>query len=117
MLDWLMPLSVSTDASGNLIWTDQIGTSSIDRSHGVSADGMGNVYISGVTGGSLEGTNQGEEDAFVSKYDAGGTLQWTKQLGTSGPDSSMGVSADGLGNVFISGPYVWQPGRNQCGRR
>ena len=72
-------------------------------SYGVSADGLGNVYISGYTYGSLGGPNAGSDDAFVSKYDAAGTLQWTRQLGTSAIDRSYGVSADGLGNVYISG--------------
>jgi hypothetical protein len=84
-------------------WTRQLGTSSEDRSRGVSVDGLGNVYISGSTEGSLNGPNAGSDDAFVSKYDAAGTLEWTRQLGTSSEDYSTGVSADGLGNVYISG--------------
>ena len=64
-------------------WTRQLGTSATDVSYGVSADGLGNVYISGYTDGSLGGPNAGGTDAFVSKYDAAGTLQWTRQLGTS----------------------------------
>ena len=40
----------------------------------MSADGLGNVYISGYTDGSLGGPNAGGYDAFVSKYDAAGTL-------------------------------------------
>ena len=53
-------------------WTRQLGTSAADQSHGVSADGLGNVYISGYTTGSLGGPNAGGDDAFVSKYDAAG---------------------------------------------
>lgn len=41
--------------------------------------------------------------SFVSKYDAAGNFQWTRQLVTSGNNESFGVSADGLGNVCISG--------------
>ncbi len=91
------------DAAGNFQWTQQLGTVTDDRSYGVSADSLGNVYISGLTGGSLGGPNAGGADAFVSKYDAAGTLQWSRQLGTSSTDVSFGVSADGLGNVYISG--------------
>jgi hypothetical protein len=91
------------DTSGNLLWTRQLGTSSVDSSVGVSADGLGNVYISGNTEGSLGGPNAGGRDAFVTKYDAAGVLKWTRQLGTSADDLSFGVSADHLGNVFISG--------------
>ena len=54
-------------------------------------------------GGSLGGANAGNSDAFISKYDATGTLLWTEQLGTSADDVSRGVSADGLGNVYLSG--------------
>ena len=41
------------------------------------AYGLGSVYISGDTHGSLEGTNAGSYDAFVSKYNANGMLNWT----------------------------------------
>ncbi len=98
-----MRFSAKYDASGTLQWTRQLGTSGSDCGYGVSADGLGNVYISGYTEGSLGGPNAGGWDAFVSKYDASGTLQWTQQLGTSELDYGGGVSADGLGNVYISG--------------
>ena len=91
------------DASGTLAWTRQLGTSASESSYGVSADGLGSVYISGITGGDLGGPNAGEGDVFISKYDASGTLAWTRQLGTSESDSDSGVSADALGNVYISG--------------
>lgn len=91
------------DINGNFDWTRQLGTAANDESYGVSADGMGNVFISGWTSGDLGGTNAGDYDAFVSKYDASGNLDWTRQLGTSAGDYSYDVSADGMGNVFISG--------------
>jgi hypothetical protein len=90
-------------ADGSIQWTNQLGTSSHDRSWGVSADGLGSVYISGTTGGSLGGPSAGSEDAFIRKYADDGTVLWTRQLGASGSDGSYGVSADGLGNVFITG--------------
>ena len=64
-------------------------------------DGLGNLYVSGDTGGSLGGPNQGLRDAFLSQYDATGTLQWTRQLGSSGNETVDSVAADALGNVFI----------------
>ena len=105
------------DAAGNLQWTRQLGTSSNDDSRGVSADGLGNVYISGGTTGSLGGTNAGSGDAYVSKYDAAGNLQWTRQLGTSSPEQSIGVSADGLGNVYTSGRTEGSLGGTNAGSR
>ncbi len=104
------------NASGTLLWTEQLGTSEWDFSYGVSADGLGNVYISGETTGILGGPNAGGWDAFASKYDASGTLLWTEQLGTSSNDSSGGVSADGLGNVYISGNTYGSLGGSNAGR-
>ena len=91
------------DAQGKLLWTRQLGTTEEDQGRGVAADGLGNVYISGFTAGSLGGPNAGGFDAFVSKYDGQGTLLWTRQLGTSKADQSMGASADKLGNIYIAG--------------
>jgi Beta-propeller repeat/PEP-CTERM motif len=90
-------------ASGNVLWTRQLGTTHDDESHAVSSDALGNVYIAGATEGDLDGPNAGDYDAFVSKYDAAGSLLWTRQLGTTGKDIGRAVSADGLGNVYVSG--------------
>jgi len=91
------------DTNGNLAWTNQLGTTSFDESSGVSADGLGNVFISGFTSGELGEVNTGSSDAFISKFDTDGNLVWTKQLGTPSFDASTSVSVDGLGNIFISG--------------
>lgn len=91
------------DSNGSLSWTRQLGTAAIEYVRGAAADGLGNVYVSGYTEGSLGGTNAGAQDAFVSKYDATGVLKWTRQLGTASSDESFGVAADALGNVYISG--------------
>lgn len=91
------------DSQGNLLWTQQMGTSSWDESSSVLVDGRGNVYISGRTFGSLSGPNAGSMDAFVSKFDPQGKLLWTRQFGTPGSDASLDISADGPGNVYISG--------------
>lgn len=89
--------------SGILEWTRQIGSTSDEWSTGVFADVLGNVYVSGYTRGSLAGQSAGLGDAFVIKYDLSGNLQWARQLGTATWDSSYGVSADSLGNVYIAG--------------
>lgn len=103
------------DAAGNRLWTKQIGTSAYDYSLGVSADLLGNVFISGHTGGALGGPNAGEVDAFVAKFDGAGNLQWNRQLGSSGADECSNVSADGLGNVYIAGSTQGNLGGSNAG--
>jgi phage-related protein len=103
------------DGAGNLLWIRQLGTSTSDWSYGVSADGQGDVYISGYTGGNLGDSQMGGVDAFVSKYDGAGNLLWTQQLGTTDIDYSCAVSADGLGNVYISGSTLGDLGGPNAG--
>jgi hypothetical protein len=91
------------DTAGSTVWTRQLGTSTTDRSFGIAADKLGNVFFSGTTLGNLAGTNAGGSDVVLGKYNAAGTLQWTRQLGTAVTDLSNQIAADGLGNVYVSG--------------
>jgi hypothetical protein len=94
--------SLSAEAA-TLEWTRQMGTSESDSGWGVSTDRQGNVYMSGSTSGSLAGPNAGEFDAFLFKYNSSGNLLWSRQLGSTTTEGRNRVSADGLGNVYISG--------------
>ena len=91
------------DADGSVVWTRQFGTSDDDFARGVAVDASGNVLVSGNTRGSLEGANAGNLDAFVRKYDADGSVVWTRQFGTSGLDGANGVAVDTSGNVLVAG--------------
>jgi hypothetical protein len=55
------------DQDGNFMWTFQFGTTETDWGNGLSADESGNVYLSGLTSGSLGGLNAGSYDAFIAK--------------------------------------------------
>ena len=94
---------VKYNSSGTKQWTKQLGTSSGENATGVATDSSGNVYVTGSTRGGLDGTNAGSSDLFVVKYNSSGTKQWTKQLGTSGIDSTNGVATDSSGNVYVAG--------------
>jgi hypothetical protein len=96
---WVAKYSVA----GALHWTRQLGTSEEEAASGVATDGDGNVYIAGVTLGSLGGSNRGSGDAWVSKYSAAGALRWKRQLGTARFEFARGVATDGDGNVYIAG--------------
>jgi len=87
----------------NLAWVRQLGTSSYDYNTGIAVDATGNIFISGNTQGSLDGSNAGGLDAFLAKYDSFGNILWARQLGTSADDAANGIAVDGDGNVFIGG--------------
>ena len=85
-------------------WTKQLGTSSGDSGEGVTTDSSGNIYVTGNTGGDLDGnTSSGGQDIFLVKYDSSGTKQWTKQLGTTESDNGNDVTTDSSGNIYVTG--------------
>jgi Beta-propeller repeat len=94
------------DTQGNFLWSQSTNPSTTyfrTNVHGIVADTHGNVYVTGITDGSLEGPNQGSLDAFIRKYDGTGNVLWTKQFGTSSADWGNGISADVQGNIYVVG--------------
>ena len=92
------------DNTSTSTWTKQLGSSSGDEGTGVSTDSSGNIYVTGYTGGGLDGnTSSGGKDIFLIKYDSSGTKQWTKQLGTSSGDEGRGITTDSSGNIYVTG--------------
>ena len=85
-------------------WTKQPGTTGDEAAKQIALDPSGNVYAVGHTSGSLDGnSNLGGFDIIVSKYNAAGILQWTKQPGTSADDFGQGIAVDSSGNIFVGG--------------
>ena len=76
-------------------WTRQLGTSSAEEGRSVAVDSTNasaNVYLTGRTEGALTGTNLGDYDAFLTKYNSSGTRQWVKQISTSSGEYGYGVT-------------------------
>ena len=99
------------DAGGAHLWSQRFGgPGDNDESSCVSADGSGNVFVTGLFmgtadfgGGGL--ISAGGWDIFVAKYDAGGAHLWSRGFGDISSDSGKGVGADGSGNVFVTGYF------------
>ena len=95
---------VKYNSSGTKEWTEQLGSASSDAANGVATDSSGNVYVTGITYGGLDGnSNKDNADLFVVKYNSSGTKQWTKQYGTGQYDEARGVATDSSGNVYVVG--------------
>jgi hypothetical protein len=99
------------DAVGQPLWTKQFGANSQEEFNAMTIDAAGNLFITGVTDGSLGGPNGGGidgspgalEDAFVSKFDANGELLWTRQSSRPGRDMGHDVAIDATGNIYTTG--------------
>lgn len=62
--------------NGDRQWLEQFGTPDLDYAHAISDDNVGNVYVTGITEGSLGETNTGAADGWTVKLDKNsGNLQ------------------------------------------
>ena len=90
-------------ADGQLLWTQQLGSPRVDEAHGVATDAAGNVYLAGLTKGSIGYPNRGGADAWVMKLDTDGHRLWARQPGTADDDEALAVATDAAGNVYLTG--------------
>lgn len=85
------------DTTGNVIWTDQFGSSDHDEIDGIATYG-GKVFAAGSTLGALPGqVSGGSWDGLVRAYDSNGNALWTRQFGGQGSEDFHGVAADNTG--------------------
>ncbi|MFI5218673.1 MAG: SBBP repeat-containing protein [Bacteroidia bacterium] len=98
------------DPSGNLIWVQQAGHNANQQGHMVATDNSGNVYVAGefegsITFGAQTLTSSGLMDIFLVKYDAGGSVQWVFNGGSSGMDAANSLKTDAAGNIYMTGNF------------
>jgi hypothetical protein len=92
------------NSDGKKEWTKQWGTGESDYGHSVIVDSSGNIFVAGCTKGAFaDSTNSGDNDVFLTKWNSGGTREWTRQIGTSGDDCGNSVAVDAIGNIFVTG--------------
>ncbi len=98
-------------AGTDLVYSTYLGGSTEDDvGYGISVDGSGNAYVTGVTNASdfpTEGeyqTLRGPGDAFVTKLNSSGNaLIYSTYLGGSACEEGYDISVDSSGNAYIAG--------------
>ncbi len=107
-------LSTSAQATGKTKpenWPRVAGGSGTDAAGGVSTDASGNVFTAGTfkgTSNNYFGVTQvfgAGAEAFLSKHNSQGVLQWVKTAGGSGDDAASMVTVDNSGNAIIVGSF------------
>jgi Ca2+-binding RTX toxin-like protein len=92
------------NASGDIVWIKQFGSSVSDIAYGVSTDTSGSIYVVGQTYGALAGNSSlGSTDGILAKYDGNGTQNWIRQFGSSNSDNARTVTTDISGNIYVAG--------------
>ena len=96
-------------------WTRQFGSSMQDEIESIRCDPEGNLYVVGSTRGDIAATNAGSYDVFVRKYDPNGDCLWSRQFGTPGEDSGMGIDIGPDGGVYVTGGAYGDLGGTHAG--
>lgn len=96
-------------------WGHNTQSSFTNEAVDVETDATGNVYLTGYYSGSSslqaggpQIYSQGNTDIYVSKYNATGSLIWTKNFGGNFSDKPSDLTVDNIGNVLITGQYFGQ---------
>ncbi|MEP7171791.1 MAG: hypothetical protein ABI855_20625, partial [Bacteroidota bacterium] len=99
------------DSAGTLQWVKRAGGASADAGNAVTFDNSGNVIVTGEFSGSCTfGTTtltsfNGTLDVFTAKYDSNGNFLWVKKGSAKYTDRGTDVSADSIGNIYVSGMF------------
>jgi hypothetical protein len=103
-------------------WLLRYGSSEVDRSGGLTVDpGSAAVFVGGTVrstvslqrAGSLPlslFTSRGESDGILMRFNRDAVLQWSKQIGGSGPDYIQAISYDEGPRLWITGAFSGTPG-------
>lgn len=97
--------TTGTVTDAHIVKMVQWGTENrVDGANAVAVDSSDNVYITGYTGGDLEGNvSAGVTDVFVVKNDVNGNRLWTRQFGTKYDDAGQAIAIDSQGSIYLSG--------------
>ncbi len=100
------------DATGSaLVYSTYLGGSGFDKGMKIAVDASDSAYVTGNTTSTnfptqnpLQAAYGGLGDAFVTKFNAGGSaLAYSTYLGGSSADSGSGIAVDATGAAMVTG--------------
>ncbi|HYM30225.1 MAG TPA: SBBP repeat-containing protein [Candidatus Cybelea sp.] len=91
------------DQSGQEVFTYESPTVASNSGVSVTTDAKGNIFVAGQVTGTISGsaTAGGGADAYFSKLDPNGNVQYSQQFGNSAQQSAAAVQVDNAGHVFV----------------
>ena len=115
--------------TGSRIWATYYAGGGSDHPYHCASDIYGNIYVTGATtttdaavfassgahqvtyGG---GTNIGNGDAFLAKFDPLGTRLWSTYIGGVGEEYATMCKVDKFGNVYVTGVTTTSTGTSMA---
>ncbi len=98
------------DPSGNLVWANSAGGNGDELMLDAGLDAAGNIYVCGLSGSDLwaYGPNLifgslGDRNILLAKYNAAGTVIWSRSAGGSAEERAQRLAVDVSGNCYLTG--------------
>ncbi len=90
------------DSSGQEVFTRQISPLRKDAGNDIAVGADGSIYVTGVTSAAMTSaqTYGGGTDAFITKLDSAGTLQYHRQIGGLNDEIGLAISVDQNGDLI-----------------
>lgn len=93
-----------------ITYSTYLGGTVDDYGSGIATDDAGNAYVVGYTNSpdfptlnAYQGSKYAGADAFVSKFNADGTLAFSTYFGGGAGDEGFGIAVDPMGNIYVTG--------------
>jgi len=103
---------------GKRIWGTYYGGNNDDEAFAITTDKLGNLYITGNTlsvdfpvkreieESYYQESKKGKIDGFILKFSNSGVWKWATYYGGSLDDTFLSITADNIGNLFLTG-HTW----------
>lgn len=102
------------NTNGDYVWARKFGGPSSEFGNAIALDAAGNVYTTGIFGGTADFdpgagtanlTSAGSQDIFVAKLNTDGNYVWARGMGSASADQGSGLDVDSAGNSYITGNF------------
>jgi uncharacterized delta-60 repeat protein len=95
-------LLIKYDASGIEQWSRRWGFAGSSVLLTVGVDGLGNIYVAGITNA---GSSANDYQSLI-KFNSSGDLLWNVFWGADGNDAAYDLAFDASNNIYVVGAYI-----------